>query len=78
MDKQLSLTFQEGTPREEGWYAVILKPGHIDGNKKYDVDYCRRSSASDKAPDCNYEWAHWYRHNISHYAELPMGGHYHE
>ena len=63
----MKLKFKPGMPAKDGWYLVKLIPGHINGDQKYDVDYCRAKSESDGG---GREWVNWYEHNISHYAEL--------
>ena len=65
-----NLQFIPGIPSKDGWYLVRLIPGHVYGDKKYDVDYCRKKSLSDGGGG-GREWVKWYPHNISHYAELP-------
>lgn len=60
----MKLFFRTGMPKKDGWYLVRLIPGHVNGNQKYDVDYCRATS------DGGREWVKWYEHNVSHYAAL--------
>ena len=55
---------KEGMPTTPGWYFVELFPGHIDGDRKYDVDYCGEKNES------GMEWLKWYQHNISRYAVI--------
>ena len=64
----MRLNFIPGIPSEDGWYFVRLVPGHNQGDKPYDVDYCRGKSRSN---DGGREWMRWYEHNISHYAIIP-------
>lgn len=64
----MSIEFKSGIPSKDGWYLVKLVPGHIEGDKPYDVDYCRAKSPSDGG---GREWCKWYPHNISGWDELP-------
>jgi deferrochelatase/peroxidase EfeB len=63
------LEFSKKPPSAKGWYLVKLKEGlNNPQNKKYDVDFCKKKSASDGG---SYEMTYWYMDNIAEWARLP-------
>ena len=58
---------RDGIPTTDGWYLVKLKPGHVNCDQPFDVDYCREKSPSDGG---GREWVTWHPHNIEGWAEF--------